>query len=81
VAEGAGHRVLTVREPYTAEVRKVVRERDVDVEAEVLLYVADRIIMQRELLMPALRSGAVVVGDRSPHSLRPTSRRWATQKS
>jgi len=77
---GMGCRVLTVKEPYTLEVRKIVRERDVDVEAEVLLYVADRIVMQRELLLPALRSGAVV-GDRSPHSLRLTSRRWATQRS
>jgi len=65
---GMGCRVLTVREPYTTEVRKIVRERDVDVEAEVLLYVADRIIMQREFLIPALRDGAVVVGDRSPYS-------------
>ncbi|MEM4438794.1 MAG: dTMP kinase [Pyrobaculum sp.] len=63
-----GCRVVKVKEPYLLEVRRIVRERDVDVEAEVLLYVADRIIMQRELLIPSLEEGAVVIGDRSPYA-------------
>lgn len=69
--EAAGLEVLVVREPGGTRLGEAVRALvldpetgDVDPRAELLLYEASRAQLTRELILPALATGAVVLCDR-----------------
>ena len=68
---GAGYRVLTTREPGGTPLGRQIREAllggekgSVDPLAELLLYAADRAQHVRQLVLPALEEGKVVLSDR-----------------
>jgi dTMP kinase len=68
-----GDRVVVVREPGGTElgerVRDIVLDSDhVDRWAEVFLFAAQRAQLAREVVVPALHSGAWVISDRSYYS-------------
>lgn len=60
-----GFQVVIVREPWVPAIKEFLYKHDLDVEAEVYLFAADRIILQREVVLPSLRAGKIVVSDRS----------------
>jgi dTMP kinase len=66
-----GHRALFVREPGSTEIGEKIRallldkgHAEMSVEAEMLLYMAARAQLVKEIIRPALESGAVVLCDR-----------------
>ncbi len=67
---GRGHRVVTTREPGATplgrELRRVVlgRELSLTPEAELLLFLADRVEHVATVIKPALADGAIVLCDR-----------------
>lgn len=67
----AGHEVLTVRDPHDTQLGEVVRGfvlqhqlNPVDPWVEALLFNAGRVQLLREVILPALQAGTVVVCDR-----------------
>jgi dTMP kinase len=67
----AGHEVLTVRDPHDTRLGEVVRgfvlqhqATAVDPWVEALLFTAGRVQLLREVIIPALEAGTVVVCDR-----------------
>ena len=66
--EGRGFEVVRVREPYLEEIKRIIHSHDLDPDVEAYLFAADRIMLQKEVIMPALEAGKIVVGDRSPYS-------------
>lgn len=71
ILRGAGHRVISVREPGSTALAERVRQVLLDPaasaispRAELLLYVACRAQLVDEVIRPALDAGAVVVSDR-----------------
>jgi dTMP kinase len=71
VFEASGSRVLLVRDPGTTTIGELIRaillnpENDqMSMRCEMLLYMAARAQMMKEIIMPALESGAVVISDR-----------------
>ena len=67
---GAGRLVVTTREPGGTTAGQTIRRLLLDpaselgAEAELFLYLADRAEVMRQVIEPALRSGATVLGDR-----------------
>jgi dTMP kinase len=71
--EARGHQVVVVREPGGTElgerVRDIVLDSDhVDRWAEVFLFAAQRSQLARDVILPALETGAWVITDRSYYS-------------
>jgi dTMP kinase len=71
VFEKAGSRVLLVRDPGSTTIGEMIRaillnpENDqMSMRCEMLLYMAARAQMMKEIILPALESGAVVISDR-----------------
>ena len=69
--KGQGRRVIFLREPGGTAVSEKIRELLLDpgnssiaAETELLLYMASRAQTVREVIMPALQKGAIVVCDR-----------------
>jgi dTMP kinase len=67
---GEGHQVVTVREPGGTALGEVVRGLLLDADhvdpwAEVLLFAAQRAQLAREVVRPAIESGAWVISDRT----------------
>lgn len=69
--EGAGHRVLAVREPGGTAVGEALRDvllnhpgQPLDVRAETLIFAAARAQLVTEVLKPALDEGRIVLCDR-----------------
>lgn len=60
-----GYDVVLVKEPYVKAIKEYLYKHDVDPDAEAYLFAADRIILQTEVVVPALRQGKIVVSDRS----------------
>ncbi|HUV36130.1 MAG TPA: dTMP kinase [Patescibacteria group bacterium] len=68
---GAGHRVLLAREPGGTELSEAIRDllldparSDVTPETELLLYLASRAQLVRQVIVPALVEGVNVICDR-----------------
>lgn len=57
--------VVSVREPWLDASKEILYNYRMDPDAEVYIFAADRIILQREIVLPALRGDKVVVSDRS----------------
>ncbi|AKG39366.1 hypothetical protein MA03_04610 [Infirmifilum uzonense] len=57
--------VVLVREPWVKAIKDFLYKHDLDPDAEAYLFAADRIILQKEVVLPALESGKIVVSDRS----------------
>lgn len=75
-----GYSVIVVREPWVQAIKEVLYKYNLDVEAEVYLFAADRIILQREIVLPALSEGKIVISDRTLYaSLAYQSSRGADQ--
>jgi dTMP kinase len=69
--EGLGYRIVTTREPGGTIIGEQVRDclhdvenRTMTSEAEVLLYSASRAQLVREVILPALSDGQIVLSDR-----------------
>lgn len=60
-----GYDVVLVREPYVKAIKEYLYKHEVDPDAEAYLFAADRIILQTEAVVPALKQGKIVVSDRS----------------
>lgn|GEM_PF-147786 len=60
-----GYSVIVVREPWVPAIKEILYKYNLDVEAEVYLFAADRIILQKEVIIPALSEGKIVVSDRT----------------
>jgi len=63
-----GYDVVLVKEPYVKAIKEYLYNHDVDPDAEAFLFAADRIILQKEVIIPALKEGKIVIGDRSLYS-------------
>ncbi|RLE57384.1 MAG: dTMP kinase [Thermoprotei archaeon] len=59
---------VLVREPYYPELREAIMRRVWNPVSEALLFTADRIQLQLEIIEDALRSGKVVISDRSVYA-------------
>lgn len=66
-----GYRVLVLREPGSTRVSEAIRQiilnhdfKELEPETELLLYMAARAQLVRERILPALRSGFIVICDR-----------------
>ena len=71
VFEESGSKVLLVRDPGTTTIGEMIRaillnpENDqMSMRCEMLLYMAARAQMMKQIILPALESGAVVISDR-----------------
>lgn len=69
--ESMGYDVVVTREPGGTEIGKRIREillspdySKMDATCELLLYLADRVQHQKEVIIPALEAGKVVICDR-----------------
>lgn len=60
-----GYDAVLVREPWVKAIKDFLYKHDLDPDAEAYLFAADRIILQKEVVLPALEAGKVVVSDRS----------------
>jgi len=64
-----GHEVLTIREPGSTELgvqlRSILMSTEVPIEVAIMLFAADRAVTMKELVIPALKAGKVVLTDRS----------------
>jgi len=60
--------VIYVKEPSQDEIKKLIRRFDMDPDVEVYLFAADRIILQKQVILPALRNNKIVISDRSVYS-------------
>lgn len=56
---------VLVREPWVKAIKDFLYKHDLDPDAEAYLFAADRIILQKEVILPALEAGKIVVSDRS----------------
>ncbi len=63
-----GYEALYVKEPYVKAIKEFLYKHRVDPDVEAYLFAADRIILQTEVVLPALEEGKVVVSDRSVYS-------------
>src|SRR5450432_3572237 len=71
VLEASGSRVLLVRDPGSTTIGELIRaillnpENDqMSMRCEMLLYMAARAQMMKEIILPALEGGSVVISDR-----------------
>ncbi len=62
-----GYDVVLVKEPYLNAVKEFIYE-EIDADAEAYIFAADRIILQKSVILPVLRRGGIVVSDRSVYS-------------
>ncbi len=60
-----GYRVILVKQPYVGAIKEYLYNHQVDPDAETYLFAADRIILHKEVINPALQQGKIVVSDRS----------------
>lgn len=60
-----GYEVVLVREPWVKAIKEFLYKHDVDPDAETYLFAADRIILQKEVVLPSLEQGKLVISDRS----------------
>ena len=81
--EGAGHRVLAVREPGGTAVGEALRNvllnhpgQPLDVRAETLIFAAARAQLVAEVLKPALDQGRILLCDRFADSTLALSGVW-----
>ncbi|MEZ0345823.1 MAG: dTMP kinase [Infirmifilum sp.] len=59
------YEVVLVREPWVKAIKDFLYKHDLDPDAEAYLFAADRIILQKEVVLPALEAGKIVISDRS----------------
>lgn len=66
-----GRRVLLVRDPGTTRIGELIREillnpahDEIGMRCEMLLYMAARAQMMKQIIFPALQEGMIVLGDR-----------------
>lgn len=60
-----GFDVVLVREPWVKAIKDFLYKHDLDPDAEAYLFAADRIILQKEVVLPSLEAGKIVLSDRS----------------
>ncbi|MHA1616970.1 MAG: dTMP kinase [Candidatus Njordarchaeales archaeon] len=63
-----GYEAIYVVEPYIGAIKEFLYSYDVDADAEVFLFAADRIILQKNVVLPALKENKAVISDRSVYS-------------
>jgi len=63
--EKEGYEVVYVKEPWIKEIKKFLYEHKIDPDAEVYIFATDRIILQVEVVLPALEEGKIVISERS----------------
>lgn len=65
-----GYNVILVKEPYIEAVKEFIHrsQEEIDSDAEAYIFAADRIILQKNVVLPALRRGWIVISDRSIYS-------------
>jgi len=60
-----GYETVLVKEPWIKAIKEFLYKYDVDPDAEAYIFAADRIILQKEIVLPALEKRKIVVSDRS----------------
>ncbi len=60
-----GYDVIYVIEPHIKAIKDFLYKYDIDADAEAYIFAADRIILQKTTILPALREGKIVISDRS----------------
>jgi dTMP kinase len=65
-----GYDVILVKEPYINAVKDFIHrsQEEIDADAEAYIFAADRIILQKNVILPALERNAIVISDRSVYS-------------
>lgn len=63
--EKNGYDAVLVKEPWIKAIKEFLYKYDVDPDAEAYIFAADRIILQKEVVIPALEEKKIVVSDRS----------------
>jgi len=63
-----GYDVIYVIEPYVKAIKEFLYKYDIDADAEVFIFAADRIILQKTIVLPALKQNKIVISDRSIYS-------------
>ena len=65
-----GYDVVLVKEPYIDAVKDFIHrsQEEIDADAEAYIFAADRIILQKSVILPALERNAIVISDRSVYS-------------
>jgi len=66
--EKDGYRVKYVVEPYIKAIKEFLYKYPTDPDVETYLFAADRIILQKSIIIPALEQGYIVISDRSIYS-------------
>jgi len=60
-----GYDAVLVREPWVKAIKDFLYKHDLDPDAEAYLFAADRIILQKEVILPSLEAGKIIISDRS----------------
>jgi len=63
-----GYKVVTVKEPWIRAIKEFLYKHEIDPDAEVYVFAADRIILQKEIILPALEEGKIVLSERSVYA-------------
>ena len=63
-----GYSVVYVREPWIKAIKEFLYKHDLDPDVETYIFAADRIILQKEIILTALAQGKIVISDRSIYS-------------
>ncbi|RLE64951.1 MAG: dTMP kinase [Thermoprotei archaeon] len=63
-----GYEIVTVKEPWLKAIKDFLYKHEIDPDAEVYVFAADRIILQKEVILPALEEGKIVLSERSVYA-------------
>jgi len=63
-----GLEVVVVKEPWLKAIKDFLYKHEIDPDAEVYVFAADRIILQKEVILPALEEGKIVLSERSVYA-------------
>lgn len=65
-----GFNVIYVKEPHIGAVKKFIHRsaKEIDSDAEAYIFAADRIILQKTVILPALENGEIIISDRSVYA-------------
>jgi dTMP kinase len=66
--EKQGKKTVLTYEPYTAELRKTLRGNEKSKQEWLKLFTEDRKVHLKEVILPALKQGKVIISDRYYHS-------------
>jgi len=66
--EERGYSAVYVKEPWIPAIKEFIHKHDLDPDAEAYIFAADRIILQKEVVIPALSENKIVVSDRSVYA-------------